>query len=140
MLWCIMRILIKQVLVVQKKLMHYLLTPNSIMFNAIIASFIPRWSINDSSINVNSFKQHLYKNFSSIVYKRYTKKTQYVYILIAISRFKEVNYMSKAFQTETYWFWHTTLYVLCQNYYSSHYTRRLYLQFEIYLSLCCISN
>lgn len=65
----------------QKKLMHYLLTPNSIIFNAIIASFIPRWSINDSSINVNSFKQHLYKNFSSIVYKRYTKKTQYVYIL-----------------------------------------------------------
>lgn len=93
----------------QKKLMHYLLTPNSIIFNAIIASFIPRWSINDSSINVNSFKQHLYKNFSSIVYKRYTKKPQYVYILIAISRFKEVNYMSKAFQTETYWFWHTTL-------------------------------
>lgn len=62
----------------QKKLMQYLLTPNSIIFYAIIASFIPPWSTNDSSINANSFKQHLYKNFSSIVYKRNTKNIQLV--------------------------------------------------------------
>lgn len=82
--------------------MHYLLTPNSIIFNAIIASSYPDDLSTTAALMLIVLNNICIKTSPQLSIKDIQKKPQYVYILIAISRFKEVNYMSKAFQTETY--------------------------------------